>query len=91
MEVTFNLPVRGDGYSFVKNPDMGAFPEVTGKAVFPSPTVCRLPVKLKPGTVYAIGINTAGFTNFRLAQAPHPPCQGYWLEVQHGQALTNLM
>lgn len=80
VEVTFSLPVRGDGYSFVKNPDMGAFPTVTGKAVFPSPTVCRLPVKLKPGLTYAIGINTAGFSNFRLAQAPHPPCKGYWLK-----------
>jgi hypothetical protein len=79
IEVQFDRPVLTDRYSFVKNPDLGAFPQVTGKVTFPSPTACRLPVKLAPGTKYAIGVNTAGFNNFRDAGNPDLPCGQYML------------
>lgn len=78
IRVAFSAPVKTTGYSFVTDPTRGAFPTVVGKAVFESDTSCVLPVRLKPGTVYAVGINWGKFRNFQ-GSADGQPCQPYML------------
>ena len=44
------------------------YPKVTGKISYdPTRTTCTLPVKLEPGKVYWIGINSPSFRNFQNA------------------------
>jgi hypothetical protein len=78
IRVAFSSPVLTNGYSLVSDPTRGVFPQVTGKVVFESDTVCLLPVRLKPGVTYAVGVNWGKFRNFRGAAAGRP-CQPYML------------
>ncbi|MCB2192991.1 MAG: Ig-like domain-containing protein [Deltaproteobacteria bacterium] len=77
IQVSFNQDMLLDRWSWVTNPKLGAFPVVAGKPVFVDERTCRLPVKLSPGTTYAVGINTEGYGNFQTQAAPGKPCGGY--------------
>ncbi|MBU1273976.1 MAG: Ig-like domain-containing protein [Proteobacteria bacterium] len=77
VEVRFNEDMLTGRWSWVTNPKLGAFPVVAGKSIFVDPRTCRLPVKLGPGTTYAVGINTEGYGNFRSKADPDTPCAPY--------------
>jgi hypothetical protein len=62
--ITFSQPIMKGRYSFVIHPDLGKNPKVTGDPSFPDLQTCILPVKLEPGTTYAIGINGPDHKNF---------------------------
>ncbi len=77
VRVSFSQPMMIDRWSFVKNPNLGRFPQLGGKPRFVDPKTCVLPVKLEPGVTYAVGVNTGGFSNFRPQAAPNKPCAPY--------------
>ena len=64
------------GYSFVIVGNKSMFPEVVGKPQWISETTIVLPVKLKPGREYSLGINSEQHQNFRgtngLPAVPYP-------------------
>jgi methionine-rich copper-binding protein CopC len=63
--VKFNQPMGG-GFSWTKAE--GTQPEGTGKPAWSEDnTSCMLPVTLKPGTTYSIGLNHAFANNFQSA------------------------
>ncbi len=53
------------GYSFVTVGNKSMLPEVAGKPRWISDTTIVLPVKLKPGREYSLGINSKRHQNFR--------------------------
>jgi len=62
--VTFDQPMMNLSWSWVGGGD--TYPETTGKPRYDhSKTTCSLPVKLEPGKVYWIGINSPQFNNFQ--------------------------
>jgi len=68
ISVTFNREMKQEGMSWVMQSGRGAFP---GDRAAPPPsfddtnTTCALNVKLAPGTVYALSINSFRHTGFR--------------------------
>lgn len=79
IRVAFSTPMRAGSFSWVSDPTRGAFPAMTGKPVFESPTVAVLPVRLQPGMTYAVGINWGKFNGFRPTANPKSPCEPYML------------
>ena len=64
LRVTFDQPMkRGMSFTIIGNKSM--FPEVAGKPRWISDTTIVLPVKLKPGREYSLGINSERSQNFR--------------------------
>ncbi|BEQ13256.1 Ig-like domain-containing protein [Desulfoferula mesophila] len=84
IEVRFDQDMLTDRWSWVTDPKLGAFPVVTGKPKFVDARTCRLPVQLKPGTAYAVGINTGGYGNFQAQAAPGVSCAGYQIVFTTG-------
>ena len=65
--VTFDRPMMDDSWSWTGGGE--TFPEITGKIHYDnSKTTCTLPVKLKAGNVYWIGINSPSHKNFKTQQ-----------------------
>jgi len=65
ISVTFDRPMKDGCWSWVQI-DKETFPEMGGKPSFDKArTTCSLPVKLRPGKVYWVGINTEPYTNFQ--------------------------
>ena len=66
LRVTFDQPMDTKrGYSFVIVGSKSMFPEVAGKPQWISDTTIVLPVKLKPGREYSLGINSERYQSFR--------------------------
>ncbi|MCY3870664.1 MAG: S41 family peptidase [Gemmatimonadetes bacterium] len=64
LHVTFDQPMRrGMSFTIIGNKSM--FPEVAGKPRWISDTTIVLPVKLKPGREYSLGINSERSQKFR--------------------------
>jgi hypothetical protein len=64
--VTFDRPMRRNGWSWVQLPGRGAHPAAGADPWFDEEGVtCTLPVNLRPGTVYAIGVNSAADLGFK--------------------------
>ncbi len=77
LRVTFDQPMDTKrGYSFVIFGSKSMFPEVARKPQWISDTTIVLPVKLKPGREYSLGINSKRHKNFRgtngLPAVPYP-------------------
>ena len=77
LRVTFDQSMdTKKGYSFVVVGNKSMFPEVAGKPRWISDTTIVLPVKLKPGREYSLGINSKRHKNFRgtngLPAVPYP-------------------
>ncbi len=65
IRVTFNRRMQDGNWSWVQL-SKESLPETTGKPHYEKDRcTCILPVKLKPGTTYAISINPPRFANFR--------------------------
>lgn len=79
IRVTFSAPVKPGSYSFVSDPSKGEFPEMTGKPMQEGPQTFILPVRLKPNTRYAVGINWGRFNGFRLAADQAVACKPFML------------
>ena len=72
--VTFDRPMMDGSWSWTGGGDM--YPQTTGRPSYDSTrTTCTLPVKLQPGKVYGIGINSPSHQNFRSADGK--PAQRY--------------
>ncbi len=77
LRVTFDQSMdTKKGYSFVVVGNKSMFPEVAGKPRWISDTTIVLPVKLKPGREYSLGINSERYQSFRgtngLPAVPYP-------------------
>lgn len=77
LRVTFGQPMDTKrGWSFVVLDSKFVLPEVAGKPQWISDTTIVLPVKLKPGREYGLGINSEQHQNFRgtngLPAVPYP-------------------
>jgi hypothetical protein len=72
--VTFDQPMLDKSWSWTGGGD--TYPKITGQISYDAPrTTCTLPVKLEPGKVYWIGINSPSYQNF---QSPtHKPAGRY--------------
>lgn len=65
LRVMFSKPMRDGSWSWVKLNE-ASFPEMTGKPRFlEDGRTCVLPVKLEPGRVYAVWINSDNLQNFK--------------------------
>jgi RNA polymerase sigma factor (sigma-70 family) len=65
IRVTFSKPMVDKGWSWTQG-NVYAFPEVDGTIHYEKDMrTCVLPVKLKPGTTYVMGINGGRFHNFK--------------------------
>ncbi len=61
--VTFDQPMLDGSWSWTGSGD--TFPEQTGEFSYDSTkTTCTMPVRLEPGKVYWIGVNSPGHTDF---------------------------
>jgi hypothetical protein len=61
---TFNKIMTDKSWSWTGGGE--AFPQITGKSSYdPNRTTCSLPVKLEPGKVYWVGINSPSHQNFK--------------------------
>ncbi len=79
LRIYFSEPVRTTGYSVVRS-SLGRFPEITTQPSFEDGgKACVLSVKLAPGTVYSLGINSATHRNFRSAADPDESVTPYVL------------
>jgi len=66
IKVTFDQPMMNLSWSWCGGGD--TFPQMTGKPRYnSSKTTCSLPVKLEPGKVYWVGINSPRYKNFQTA------------------------
>jgi hypothetical protein len=64
IRIRFSAPVRTDRYSVCRTEE-GRYPTVTGPLTFEEGgLVCLLPVKLRPGTVYSLSINSEDYRGF---------------------------
>ncbi len=62
--VTFDQAMRDGVWSWIGSGE--AYPETTGKIHYNrEKTTCTLPVKLEPGKVYRLGINSPSYKNFK--------------------------
>ncbi len=67
IEVTFNTTMKNGGWSWTGGGD--TFPESAGSISYDSKRrTCRMPVKLQPGKVYWVGINSPSHKNFKSAK-----------------------
>ncbi len=65
IKVTFSKEMMDGSWSWCKA-DEGEFPALIGKPKYlPDKKTCVINVKLKPGTTYAIWVNTGRFRNFK--------------------------
>jgi len=65
LRVTFSKEMNTGSWSWCNLPDKIGYPETTGKPRYlEDKRTCVLPVKLKPGTTYAVWINTQHTRNF---------------------------
>lgn len=65
ISVTFSEPMMDNSWSWVYE-DKNTFPKMTGQPYFKNGgKTCVLPVKLVPGKIYTIWINSAQFRNFK--------------------------
>jgi hypothetical protein len=55
--IKFSSPMKNDSYSFVIAGE-GETPVIIGKPVFEDKYTCLIHVKLKPNTIYSLGINS---------------------------------
>jgi hypothetical protein len=61
---TFDQPMADKSWSWTGGGE--TFPKITGESSYdPNKTTCSLPVKLEPGKVYWVGINSPSFQNFK--------------------------
>ncbi len=64
LTVTFDQPMLNNSWSWTGGGD--TYPEITEKPYYDDTRMtCTLPVKLKPGTHYVIGINSPSYRNFK--------------------------
>jgi tetratricopeptide (TPR) repeat protein len=64
--VTFNQPMRDGSWSWTGGGEM--YPNTTGRPSYDAARkTCTLPVKLEPGKVYCLGINSPSYRNFKSA------------------------
>lgn len=71
--IQFSGPVRTGGWSMTTRTDRGEPVEFAGKPTFSdNNTVAIWPMKLKPGTKYAVGINSTNHQNWRSAADGSP-------------------
>jgi hypothetical protein len=62
--VTFDQPMMDKSWSWTGSGEM--YPKTTGQPSYdPCRTTCKLPVKLEPGKVYRVGINSPSYQNFK--------------------------
>jgi hypothetical protein len=62
--VTFDRKMADGSWSWTGGGD--TYPQTTGRPSYDAPRrACSLPVKLEPGKVYCLGINSPSFRNFR--------------------------
>ena len=72
--VTFDQPMMDGTWSWTGGGE--TFPEIVGKIHYDrKKTTCTLPVKLQPGKVYQIGINSPSHKNFKNSR--RMPAQRY--------------
>ncbi len=65
IRVTFSKPMMDKSWSWTQG-NVYAFPETTGPIHYlPDRRTCVMPVKLKPGKTYVMGINGGRFENFK--------------------------
>jgi len=65
ISVTFSKDMQDESWSWVKLSDE-SFPKLDGKPKYDKDKrTCSLPVKLEPGTSYAIWLNSEKFDNFK--------------------------
>jgi len=71
--VTFDIPIKQNSHSLVVIADT-ELPELVGDepVTFPDNTTCAIKVKLKPNTVYGLGINSKTRTGFKSAEDGTP-------------------
>jgi len=70
--VTFSQPMTDQSWSWTGGGD--TYPEVVGKVAYNATrTVCTLPVKLQPGKVYWVGVNSPSHRNFKSASGVPVP------------------
>ena len=63
IEVTFDQPMRDRSWSWTGGGD--TYPQLTGKPSYDAQRMtCTLPVRLEPGKVYWVGINSPSYRNF---------------------------
>ncbi|MBN2063160.1 MAG: tetratricopeptide repeat protein [Sedimentisphaerales bacterium] len=74
IEVTFNATMKNGGWSWTGGGD--TYPESAGSISYDSKRrTCRMPVRLQPGKVYWVGINSPSHKNFKSAKGE--PAQRY--------------
>ena len=62
--VTFDQTMMDESWSWMRGGE--AYPKTTGKPSYdPNRTTCSLPVKLEPGKVYWVGINSPSYQGFK--------------------------
>jgi len=65
IRVTFSKEMADGSWSWVTL-NKEAFPEITGKISYAKDRrTCIAPVKLEPGKLYAVSLNSQKFVNFR--------------------------
>jgi hypothetical protein len=66
ISVTFDRPMMDKSWSFTGGGE--TFPKTSGSISYDAArTTCTLPVKLQPGMVYWVGVNSPSFQNFKAA------------------------
>lgn len=66
IRVTFSKEMMDKSWSWASEPGYGEEPESAGDIAYDKDKkTCVMPVKLKPGTTYAIWINSGRFANFK--------------------------
>lgn len=78
IRIEFSAPVKMNSWSFVKT-DKGAFPQLRGEPSFANNKVCILPVELKPGITYSVGVNSPTRKGFKSARDEKIACVPYVL------------
>ena len=69
--VTFDQKMKDNSWSWTGTGEK--YPKTTGQPSYdPNRTTCSLPVKLEPGKVYWVGINSRIYQNFKSAEYGAP-------------------
>jgi prepilin-type N-terminal cleavage/methylation domain-containing protein len=69
--VTFDLTMKDNSWSWTGGGE--TYPRTTGQPSYdPNRTTCSLPVRLEPGKVYWVGINSPIYWNFKSAEHGAP-------------------
>jgi RNA polymerase sigma factor (sigma-70 family) len=81
LKVTFSKEMKDKSWSWATDSGYGEVPESNGEVAYEKDKkTCVMPVKLKPGTTYAIWINSDRFANFK--DADGKPSVPYLLVFQ---------